>query len=203
MAKQGWPGVSAALAGWGLAASLAVAPAHALTYEGLSFSESLPLGGHTLVLNGVGKRQVAWLKAYAAALYLPHKADSAEAAVAGGGAKRVELRILLDKTVDTQEFVKAIHNGIGRNCGEAEQAAVAERVKTFNGYVGSIGTVRKGDVLQIDFIPGQGTVLTANGKVYGSPVPGADFYGAFLKVFLGEMPTDKRLRAGMLGQPIP
>ncbi|MBW8894079.1 MAG: chalcone isomerase family protein, partial [Burkholderiales bacterium] len=120
------------------------------------------------------------------------------------GPKRMELRITIPfvKDVSTQEFVKAIDKGVQRNCTDAEKAAVAERVKQFNATISEVGRVKKGDVLHIDYLPAQGgTVLTVNGKVWGKPVEGQDFYTAFLKVFIGEKNSDARLRAGLLGQP--
>lgn len=175
-------------------------PAMALRYEDQDFADSLNLGGVTLVLNGTGKRQVAWLRGYLAALYMTRKAGTAEAAYAVAGPKRIEMRILIEAS--TQELVKAVNKGIARNCSEAEKVAVAERQAQFNEQVSAVGKVRRGDRILIDHLPEQGTLLTVNGKVWGEPLPGADFYVAFMKVFLGDKPSDTRLRAGLLGQPV-
>ena len=179
-------------------------PAQAVRYEGQDFPDTLQLGGAPLQLNGAGKRQVAIYPLYLAALYLPQKATSAEAIYAETGPKRLEMRIVIPlvKDVSTQEFVKAIDKGVNRNCTEAEKAAVADRVKQFNAAVTEVGRVKKGDLLRIDYLPDQGgTVLSVNGKVWGRPVEGQDFYTAFLKVFIGEKVSDTRLRGGLLGQP--
>lgn len=178
-------------------------PAQAVRYEGQDFPDTLQLGGATLQLNGAGKRQVAIYPLYLAALYLPQKATSPEAIYAETGPKRLEMRIVIPliKDVSTQEFVKAIDKGVNRNCTEAEKAAVADRVRQFNAAVTEVGRVKKGDLLRIDYLPDQGgTILTVNGKVWGRPVEGQDFYTAFLKVFIGEKVSDNRLRSGLLGQ---
>jgi hypothetical protein len=185
-------------------AAAAALPAQAVRYEGQDFADTLPLGGSTLVLNGVGKRQVAIYPMYLAALYLPAKAGTPQAIYGQVGPKRLELRIVIPlvKDVSTQEFVKAINKGVNRNSTEAEKAAVAERVAQFNAAIAEVGRVKKGDLLVIDYLPAQGgTVLTVNGKTWGSPIPGQDFYSAFLKVFLGDRNSDAHLRAGLLGQP--
>ena len=135
---------------------------------------------------------------------LPQKAGSPEGIYAQTGPKRLEMRIVIPlvKDVSTQEFVKAIDKGVRRNNGEAEQAALAERVRQFNATIAEVGRVKKGDLLVIDYLPAQGgTVLTVNGQVRGKPVPGHDFYTAFLKVFIGDRNSDAHLRAGLLGQP--
>jgi hypothetical protein len=187
-----------------LAAATATLPAQALQYEGQEFPDTLALGGSTLVLNGAGKRQVAIYPLYLAALYLRQKTSSPEAIYAQDGPKRVELRIVIPlvKDVSTQEFVKAIDKGVRRNSTETELAAVAERLREFNATIAEVGRVKKGDLLRIDYLPAQGgTVLTVNGKVWGKPIEGQDFYAAFLKVFLGNKNSDARLRSGLLGQP--
>ena len=187
--------------------ALAVAaclPAQAVRYEGQDFSDTLQLGGSTLVLNGTGKRQVAIYPLYLAALYLPQKATAPDVIYAEAGSKRLEMRIVIPlvKDVSTQEFVKAITKGVNRNSTEAEKAAVAERLKQFNTAIAEVGRVKKGDLLHIDYLPAQGgTILSVNGKVWGKPIEGQDFYTAFLKVFLGDSNSDARLRAGLLGQP--
>jgi hypothetical protein len=192
------------------AAALALAaaaslPAQAAQYEGQEFPDTLQLSGATLQLNGVGAKVfVMRYSAYLGALYLPHKAGTPDAIYAQAGPKRMELRITIPfvKDVSTQEFVKAINKGVERNCSEAEQAAVAERVKQFNATIGEVGRVKKGDVLAIDYLPAQGgTVLSVNGKVWGKPIEGQDFYTAFLKVFIGDHSSDARLRTRLLGQP--
>lgn len=186
-----------------LAAAVSL-PAQAVRYEGQDFADTLQLDGTSLQLNGAGKRQVAIYPLYLAALYLPQKASSPDAIYAQTGPKRLEMRIVIPlvKDVSTQEFVKAVDKGVQRNCTEAEKAAVAERVRQFNAAITEVGRVKKGDLLRIDYLPAQGgTVLTVNGKTWGKPIEGQDFYTAFLKVFLGEKVTDNRLRAGLLGQP--
>lgn len=184
-------------------AAAASLPAQAVTYEGQEFADTLNLGGSHLQLNGTGKRQVAIYPLYLAALYVPQKSNTPDTLYAQTGPKRIEMRVVIPlvKDVSTQEFVKAIDKGVSRNHSDAEKAALAERVKAFNATIGEVGRVKKGDTLLIDYLPAQGgTVLTVNGKVWGKPVEGQDFFSALLKVFLGDRNSDARLRAGLLGQ---
>jgi hypothetical protein len=39
-----------------------------------------------------------------------------------------------------------------------------------------------------------------NGKQYGADIEGEDFYRAFMTIWLGERPTDRALKAELLGQ---
>ncbi len=170
-----------------------------LTIEGHTYEAGASVAGSALVLNGVGVRAVAWLKGYSAGLYLAQKSADPAQVMAMAGAKRIRLRMMQEAS--TEEFVKAIDKGIGRNMPEAAQAGLAERRQRFDTQVRAVGKVRKGDVVDLDFVPGQGLVFTHNGQVRGEPIPGADFYAAVLSIFLGDKPVDRRLKAGLLGAP--
>ncbi len=173
-------------------------PVLAFKYEDQEFEDKIQLAGSALLLNGVGKRAVSILRGYVAGLYLSRKSATPDAAYAASGPKRVQIRMLLE--VGAEEFVKAVNKGVGRNCSEAEKEALSTRLPLFTQNLQSVGKVRKGDLINIDYLPEQGTVLYVNGKQWGQVVPGADLYTAFLKVFLGDKPVDKRLKAGLLGE---
>jgi hypothetical protein len=59
-------------------------------------------------------------------------------------------------------------------------------------------TVKEGDVIYLDYIPGSGTRVTINGENKGL-IPGRDFNNALLDIWLGEEPADKSLKKAMLG----
>jgi hypothetical protein len=165
------------------------------------FDDKIRVAESELVLNGLGVRAVLMFKGYAAGLYLPAKARNAAQVLAQAGAKRIQLRMLID--VPAKEFVKAIDVGMRRNHSEAEHLAMQDRIERFDRVVGDLGTVKKGDVVDIDFLPTKGLLLAVNGTPRGEPIPGADLYAGVLKIFIGELPVDKKLKAGLLGSPPP
>lgn len=178
---------------------LAVLNASAARIAEQDFVEQLRLAETDLVLNGVGLRSVAWLKGFAAGLYLREKAGSAAQVLAQAGAKRLQMKMIID--VQTKEFIKAFAVSLRRNNTEAEQVGLKDRVEQFNRVLELIGKVRKGDVVDLDFVPGTGLIVSVNGAPKGAPVAGADLYASLLKVFIGERPVDKRLKDGLLGAP--
>jgi len=165
---------------------------------GVRFDAQAQLAGQALQLNGTGLRAVAWLKGYAAGLYLAQPAASTDAVLAQGGAKRLQMRMLVE--VPTAEFVKAFHKGVERNTPVAQHAGLAERMARFDALIQPLGKVRKGDLVNLDSVPGQGMQLSLNGKPLGAAIPGDDFYAALLRIFLGDKPVDDSLKAGLLGR---
>lgn len=187
------------------AGSALVVGAHAqaaapIEVEGMTFAGAATVAGQALELNGVGLRAVAWLKGYAAGLYLISRVRTVPQVLAATGAKRLELRMLLD--VDTEEFVKAFDKGIARNTPPAELPLLNERMARFDALLRAIGKVKKRDVIDLDWLPGRGLQLTLNGQARGAPIPGEDLYAALLRIFVGERPADPEMKIGLLGGPV-
>ena len=168
--------------------------------EGQRMALQAQVAGADLQLNGTGVRAVAWFKGYVAALYLPAQARTLAQVLGQSGPKRLQLRMLQD--VPAQEFVKALNKGVARNATPAQWEALAPAVKQFDDMVALVGTVRKGDVIDIDLEPARGLLFSLNGKLRGDPVEGGDLYAALLRAFLGDKPYDDKLKAGLLSAPL-
>ena len=179
------------------ASSAAVANDAAISYEGLSISTTAKVAGHDLQLNGVGYRGWKIYKAYVAALYLPRKTTSAADALGQPGAKRVQLQLLVSGS--SGYFADALTGGIQKRVPAEQFAAMKDRVDAFDKIIRNAGDLKKGDVINLDFVPDTGLVVLLNGKPSGSPIRGADIYTAMLKIWLGDDARDKELRAAMLG----
>lgn len=167
------------------------------TLDGFTFHGEIRLGDATLQLNGTGYRAVAWFKGYAAGLYLTQRATTAAQVQAVPGPKRLRMGMLVD--VDTEEFVKAFDKGVTRNTVPEELPRLTERMARFDAQVRTARKVAERDVIDLDFLPGQGLLLSINGVARGEPIPGEDLYAALLRSFVGDKPYDKALRAGLLG----
>lgn len=179
--------------------SFAAAPAAfaQVKLEGQSFVAQVRLADTDLLLNGVGLRAVAWIKGYAAGLYLAQQTHNPAQALDAPGPKRLQLRMLQE--VGAQEFVKAFDRGVTRNTSEDKLPTLRERMVMFEQRVQSVGTVHKGDVIDLDWLPGVGLHFSVNGALRGAPIPGDDFYAAMLSIFVGDKPVDVKLKAGLLG----
>ena len=173
-----------------------VAQAQAAALESQHFDDTVVVADRTLRLNGLGLRGVAWIKAFVAGLYVAAPSRDPGQLMAMQGPKRLRLKIMLE--APSKELSKAFAKGVRRNESEAVQAQLSERMALFVGLLDGLGTLREGDALDVDFVPGQGAQLLHNGKAVGSPVAGEDFYRALLKIFIGERPVDTRLKEGML-----
>lgn len=181
-----------------LASALAATPAAAATLEGLQFEDQIRLANRELRLNGLGIRAVFIFKAYVAGLYLGDKASVGEEVVRHPGPKRLQLRMLME--IGAPDIKKALVDGMRKNVSEAQWAGMAERAAEFSRTIDAIGVARRGDTINLDYVPDRGMTLAVNDVSRGSTIAGQDFYNALLEIFVGDDPVDTRLKNGLLGQ---
>lgn len=196
--RRAWLRASAALALGGL-----VSPARAgVELEGVDLAETVTAYGQKLVLNGAGLRKRGYFKADVTALYLPERRTTPESIYKLNGIRRIQLNILREFTSSTISRIFL---------SDFKQSATDEEFKKLIGPLGQIGAayanvkrVTKGDVVNLDWVPGVGWMATHNGKPLtgdgGNTLAIQDelAYQVYLRMYIGpNAPED--LRNGLLG----
>lgn len=164
---------------------------------GVKFEDNVVLGGQTLVLNGVGLRKRMIIKVYAVGLYLAGRESSAKSVLGRDGAKSV--RIVMLRQVSGADLSESLVSSIVKNLSPSETQALQSRLDQLQGILHGSADARKGDVIELNYLPGVGTQIMAAGKQLGRDIAGEDFYRGLLKIWLGEKPSDEDLKAGLLG----
>ena len=173
--------------GWVMAATGAVA----------NLETRARLDGTELVLNGAGLRNFLFLDVYAVALYLPRRQTDADDVLRHDLPRRVSITFL--REVSTERDVEYLLDSLRENNTPEELAPMRERIEQFLGLIRAEGTLAKGSVVQLDYLPRVGTRVWLNQRHVGT-VPGADFNRAVLKIWLGERPTQESLKRALLGK---
>ena len=172
------------------------APALAAEVAGVTLADQVSVGGQALVLNGAGLNTKLFFRIYVGSLYLPHKAWDL-AGVLARGPRRIQMNVLRDLTSD--QLVGALLGGLHDNNSPAELAAVKaptdELVRILTEF--KEVDVRANDVLTLDFVDG-GTRVAVNGETRGI-IAGAAFNRALSRIWLGDKPAHRKLKAAMLG----
>ena len=184
----------------GMLLCLLASGAVAAEVSGVKFEDRATLqpGGPTLVLNGAGLRTKFVFKVYAAGLYLSERKAGAAEVLALAGPKRVSMVMLRD--LKAEDLVNALNEGMEKNSPAAELEKLKPQTAELTRTMASIGEAKKGDVIALDFLPESGTRVLVNGAAKGSPIAGADFYRALLRVWLGDNPVEEGLKKALLGQ---
>jgi hypothetical protein len=181
--------------------SALAAPKRVVDVLGTKFDSEIALAGQRLQLNGAGVRFRAVFRVYAAGLYLARKAETPEAVLGAPGPKRLNIVMLRD--IDANELGKLFTRGMEKN------ATREDFIKAIPGTIkmGEIFAAKKklasGESFQVDWVPGQGTVILINGKPAAEPIKEPEFYSALMKIWLGKEPADANLKDALLGKVPP
>ena len=148
-----------------------------------------------LILNGVGMRTKFVFDIYIGSLYLETKQTSANTVYTSPGEKRISMHFLYDK-IEKGKLVSGWNEGFKNNNSKKELEKFNKQINQFNSF---FDDVKKGDVININFIPTTGTQVIINDKSRGL-IEGDDFFVILLKIWLGEEPADDELKEAMLGK---
>jgi len=163
--------------------------ASAGTLAGVTMDDSATVGGQKLVLNGMGLREKFWIDIYVGGLYLPAKTSDAAKAIKDDVPKRIAMEFTYG--LSAKQLASTLEDGIGK-AGEPE---ATKHVETFSSWMEDVD---KGDVILLDYVPGEGTSVTVKGKKKGT-LPGTSLMRALFTVYLGPNPPTKALKSGLLG----
>ena len=172
--------------------------AQAVEIDGVKVPDRIKLGQAELVLNGAGVRhKLMTVPVYVGALYLTAAKKSAAEVLADPGPKRVLMHVVIEE-LTAKELIASLNDAIEANHIPTEITLIQKRLTELNRMMSSIGVLKRGGVVTIDFLPGTGTRITVEG-VERITIPGNDFFKALLKIWIGAKPVDGRLRAALLG----
>ena len=187
------------LAGLLLAAFLLPLAARAdVTLAGVKYDEAADLRGTRLHLNGAGIRYKGPFKVYTAGLYLPKKAGTPEEILAMPGAKRMSVVMLRD--IDASELGKLFVRGVEDNMDRSAMAKLIPGLMRMSQIFTDHKNLKSGDQFALEWIPGTGTVVTVRGVPQGEPFKEPEFFNALMRIWLGPVPADWKLKESLLGK---
>jgi hypothetical protein len=159
--------------------------------SGVTVPEAVNVAGEDLRLNGMGVRtEMVFFKAYVIALYLKKPTTDARIAIQTDEARRVVITML--RAVGREMFVQAIESAFIRNSGST-MSTLRARLDLLEQAVPDLG---KGDVLDVTWVPGAGTLMRGQGRTM--TIPGKDFADALFAIWLGPKPVEAALKRALL-----
>ena len=181
----------------GLIAPIA-STAASVDLAGVKFEDTIDQRGSKLVLNGAGVRYKAVFKVYSAGLYLPKKTTSPEEALSMAGNKRISITMLRD--IDSNELGKLFTRGVEDNASKSEMSKLIPGLIRMGQVFSDQKKLVAGDSFTFEWVPGTGGVLTVKGKAQGEPFKEAEFFIALLRIWLGPVPADYKLKEALMGK---
>ena len=137
-----------------MATALYFQSAAALEVAGVNVPDSIQHpSGTELTLNGAGTRSKFFVSVYVGALYLSESATTTDAVLAQTDPNRVAMHFLYAE-VSAKKLVAGWNDGFQDNHQESELTVLQPRIDQFNAL---FPTVKKGNVVLVDYTPGTGT----------------------------------------------
>jgi hypothetical protein len=182
-----------------LASTLPAATAQVTVAGGVKYDEAAELRGSKLQLNGAGVRYKVVVKVYAAGLYLGRKAGTTEEVLAAPGPKRLHITMLRD--IESAELGRLFTRGVEDNMDKAGFSKLVPGLVRMSQLFADIKKLNSGDTFSIDWVPGTGTVIMVKGVPQGEPFKEPEFFNALMRIWLGPVPADYKLKDALLGRP--
>ena len=169
-----------------------------VTVSGVKYEEAADVRGSKLHLNGAGTRYKGPVKVYAAGLYVEKKAGTTEDILAQPGAKRMTVVMLRD--IDASELGKLFVRGVEDNMDKGAMGKLIPGLMRMSQIFTDHKNLKSGEQFQLDWIPGTGTVVSVRGVTQGEPFREPEFFNALLRIWLGPVPADWKLKDSLLGK---
>lgn len=183
-----------------LALWAAMVPAIALDLGGVTHPRVLQTGATSLQLNGAGVRQHSGSGLYTAGLYLDQKLATPDSVLGNPGAK--QLRVVMLKDISASDMGDLLARGMQASASDAQLATLIPALFRLGEILGEQKKLAAGDSFQIAWQPGQGTVISINGKQRGEAFPQPALFEALLGMWVGPKPADEQLKSALLGRAI-
>ncbi|WBL20895.1 chalcone isomerase family protein [Zunongwangia sp. HRR-M8] len=162
---------------------------------GVELPAKVEFKGETLNLNGAGVREKFWIDLYAGGLYLTDKNSDAEKITNADKPMAIKLHIV-SKLITSDKMIDAVNEGF-ENATEGKTAPIEAEIKRFQGFFSD--EIKKNDVFDLVYIPGEGVISYKNGKEKGT-IKGIAFKKALFGIWLSKKPAEDDLKEAMLGQ---
>ena len=169
----------------------------AVEVSGVNVPEKVATAEGTLHLNGAGVRKKMMFEVYVASLYVTQKSADAVAVLGSNAPRRMHLTML--RNVEATSFYQALLDGLQANLSAGQLKELSPKVAELEKIFTEIKGVSKGDVIVLDFIPGQGSRVSVRGRAMGV-IEGDVFAHALLSIWLGKVPVSEDLKKGLLGK---
>lgn len=161
--------------------------------EGVSMPNQLKAGTQSIQLNGGGVREKYFLDLYVAGLYL--KTASSDAAKIMSADEAMGIRIhIVSGLITSEKMTEAVDEGF-KHSAASNLSSLQSRINQFKAVFKE--EIKKGDVYELIYEPGKGTMIYKNGKL-SATIQGLDFKKGLFGIWLCEVPAQESLKSAML-----
>lgn len=157
-------------------------------------AEQVNVQGANLQLNGIAVHSELRQEWFLNGLYLTNKSDDPAEILNSPMIKRMQIKVLADELPGRRLkrfWIERIKNN-------NEAALVLENAKGVRDLADALGQdLKAGDTINIDYVPGEGTVIQINGAVVSRV--GQEVFPLMLNTWVGDRPPSSEFKDAILG----
>lgn len=164
-----------------------------------NFPKQIQVEGVRLNLNGLGTRYKAIFKVYDMGMYTTTKATTLQEVIAAPGPKKLHFVALreLPGTDLGVLFLRGMRENSSAELNTKYAASANRLVEIFSGK----NKILPDENFSIEFVPGKGTTFYIMDKPQGAAIGDAEFFSMVLRIWLGPVPADFKLKDALLSLP--
>jgi hypothetical protein len=105
------------------------------------------------------------------------------------------------RDIDAAELGRLFIRGVEDNMDRGAMAKLIPGLMRMSQIFSDHKNLKPGDQFTLDWIPGAGTVVSVRGVPQGEPFKEPEFFSALMRIWLGPVPADWKLKDSLLGKP--
>ena len=166
----------------------------AVTVEGKTYNSTATIEGKTLKLVGAGLREKWIFDVYTMGAYTESGSCDTRKLITADEAKYLRIDMLRD--VPAKKMAESLGESFTSHLPKNASAELKQQVKTFRSYFKD--ECSKGTVIEMYYIPGQGTVIKQNKKLLGPPMTGVAFQQVLFDIYFAKNTCCEGLKEDIL-----
>lgn len=174
-----------------VATLLLASHSEAMAIAGVAVPRAVKIGGQELSLNGASLQERFVFDVTVVSFYASDRITNVRDAISTD--RKKHLRFVLLRDLSQNQLHEAVQQGLSM-ATDGKLEPIREHSKRF---FAALPAVRRGDVMSITFVPGEGTTLRINGK-RKITIDDPKFSEAIFAVWLGAKPIDTRVQKNLL-----
>lgn len=178
-----------------LMSGILLAPASAVTIEGVDLPDTLTANSAELKLNGAGVRSKWFMDLYVGGLYVPETSQDAQRIISADEPQAITLHII-SGMITSDRMTSATMEGF-ESATDGNTAPIQSQIDAFLDVFKE--EIKEGDVFELVYLPGTGVRVLKNGQERGV-IEGMEFKKALFGIWLSDEPAQEDLKQSMLGQ---
>jgi hypothetical protein len=164
------------------------------TVGGVKMPKKIMIGKTVLELNGAGVREKFFMDMYACGIYVKVKTTNALDIINKDSHTAIKIQII-SGMITSKKMTDAVAEGF-KNATNGKTKPIQKKIDELK-KVFSNEEIKKGDIYDLIYVPGKGTVIFKNGKIQPI-IKGLEFKKALFGIWLSNKPVDKDLKKDLL-----